>query len=67
MKYFQFTELLDKRNKIKEICPTVKTVAEIYGEDGCQINIVCRELNCSENELLLTPEEYQTLNSYEYR
>ena len=65
--FYEFTKQKANRAKIKEICPNVKTVAETYLDDPGQINIVCREKQCSENDLLLTPEEYYYLTSYEYR
>ena len=65
--FYEFTKQQANRAKIKEICPNVKTIAETYLDDQGWVNIVCREKQCSENELLLTLEEYTYLRSYEYR
>ena len=65
--FYEFTKREALRSKIKELCPNVQTVGEFYANDIAQINIICRELECTENDLLLTPEEYYELNCYEYR
>lgn len=41
--------------KIKELYPNVQTVREVYANDIAQINIICREFECTENDLILTP------------
>ena len=65
--FYEYTKLLTFREKIKNICPDVKSISETYLDDKDQINIICRELDCTENDLLLTPEEFYELNCYEYR
>lgn len=65
--FYEFTKQEANRTKIKELCPNVQTVGEVYANDIAQINITCRELECTENDLLLTYEEYYELNCYEYR
>ena len=65
--FYEFTKREELRSKIKELCPNVQTVREVYANDIAQINIICRELECTENDLILTPEEYYELNCYEYR
>jgi DNA-binding Xre family transcriptional regulator len=65
--FYEFTKQEANRAKIKELCPNVQTVGEVYANDIAQINIICRELECTENDLLLTYEEYYELNCYEYR
>ena len=65
--FYEFTKQEANRAKIKELCPNAQTVGEVYDNDIAQINIICRELECTENDLILTPEEYYELNCYEYR
>jgi hypothetical protein len=65
--FYEFTKLEANRAQIKELCPNVQTVREVYANDIAQINIICREFECTENDLILTPEEYYELNCYEYR
>lgn len=65
--FYEFTKQEANRAKIKELYPNVQTVGEVYANDIAQINIICRELECTENDLLLTYEEYYELNCYEYR
>lgn len=65
--FYEFTKQEANRAQIKELCPNVQTVGEVYANDIAQINIICRELECTENDLLLTYEEYYELNCYEYR
>lgn len=65
--FYEFTKQEANRAKIKELCPNVQTVREVYANDIAQINIICREFECTENDLILTPEEYYELNCYEYR
>lgn len=65
--FYEFTKQEANRAKIKELCPNVQTVGEVYANDIAQINITCREFGCTENDLILTPEEYYELNCYEYR
>lgn len=65
--FYEYTKLLTFREKIKNICPDVKSISETYLDDKDQINIICREFECNENDLLLTPEEFNYLTSYEYR
>ncbi len=65
--FYEFTKREALRSKIKELCPNVQTVREVYANDIAQINIICREFECTENDLILTPEEYYELNCYEYR
>lgn len=65
--YYKFTDEQNKRLKIKEIFPDALTVYETYNNDIGEINMICRELNCSENDILLTLEQFMHLNSYEYR
>lgn len=64
--FYEFTKKEANRAKIKEICPDAKTIAETYLDDIAQVNIICKEFKCTENDLLLTYEEYYRLNSYEY-
>ncbi len=64
--FYEFTKKEANRAKIKEICPNSKTIAETYLDDIAQVNIICKEFGCTENDLLLTHEEYYKLNSYEY-
>ncbi len=65
--FYEFTKQEANRAQIKELCPNVQTVREVYANDIAQINIICREFECTENDLILTPEEYYELNCYEYR
>lgn len=65
--FYEFTKREALRSKIKELCPTAKTVAETYEGEEDQIQILCREFDCSPSDILLTPEEYYELNCYEYR
>jgi hypothetical protein len=65
--FYEFTKQEANRAKIKEICPNAKTIEELYFFDMGQVNIICKEFGCSENDFLLTPEEYYELNSYEYK
>ena len=65
--FYEFTKQEANRAQIKELCPNVQTVREVYANDIAQINITCREFECTENDLILTPEEYYELNCYEYR
>ena len=54
--FYEFTKQEANRAQIKELCPNVQTVREVYANDIAQINITCRELECTENDLLLTYE-----------
>ena len=65
--FYEFMKLLALREEIKKVCPNVKSIAETYLDDKGQINIICREFECNENDLLLTPDEFNYLTSYEYR
>ena len=65
--FYEFTKQEANKAKIKEICPKAKTIDETYEGDKGQIQILCREFNCSAMDVLLTPEEYYELNCYEYR
>ncbi|MDD2699375.1 MAG: hypothetical protein PHF17_11295 [Arcobacteraceae bacterium] len=52
---------------IKSMIPTVKTINETYNDDIGSITTICDGLNCDENELLMTQEEYELWMKYKDR
>ncbi|PUE63408.1 hypothetical protein [Arcobacter caeni] len=66
MPFYDYTKKKNLKNSIKRICPDVKTIKEVceFNEDG--FNLLCMELKTDEHEYLLTQDEYNYYNSYEY-
>ena len=67
MDYYEITKKRKLRKRIKEICPDVLTIKETFKDNQSEIYLICRELNCTEDDLLLTPKQFNYLNSYIYR
>jgi hypothetical protein len=54
-------KILTINKAISTICPEAATIEQLYSNDEGYIRLICKELNCQRNELLLSKNDVTNL------
>ncbi len=58
---FNDKNLITANEVIMKICPEAATIEQLYSNDEGYIQLLCKELNCQRNELLLSKNDVAKL------